>query len=43
MASIPQEAAASKLKSGRAERTRYTDQYKAEVVAAFEASSLTAC
>jgi transposase-like protein len=36
------EAAASKIKSGRARRRRYTDQDRAEVVAAFESSSLSA-
>jgi hypothetical protein len=36
------EAAPSKVKSGRARRSRYTDQYRAEVVAAFEAGSLSA-
>ena len=42
MTSTESEAVASKLKSGRAGRTRYTDQYRAEVVAAFEPSGLNA-
>ena len=42
MASTKAEAATSKLTSRRARRTRYTAQYKAEVVAAFEASILSA-
>ena len=42
MTSIPQEPVASIVKSGRAGRTHYTDQYKAEVVAGFEASNLSA-
>jgi transposase-like protein len=42
MASIQEEAVTSIVKPGRAGRTRYTDHYKAEVVAAFEASNLSA-
>lgn len=42
MTSTAAEAAASKVKSGRAGRARYTDQYRAEVVAAFEAGGLSA-
>jgi transposase-like protein len=42
MASIEEKAVTSKVKSVRAGRSRYTDQYKAEVVAAFEAGSLSA-
>ena len=41
MASTETGPAASKTKSGRARRPHYTDQYKAEVVAAFESSGLS--
>lgn len=41
MASTETGPAATKTKSGRARRPRYTDQYKAEVIAAFESSGLS--
>jgi len=41
MTSTKAEAVTTKVKSGRAGRSRYTDQYRAEVVAAFEASGLS--
>ena len=42
MASTEAEATASKVKSGRARRSRYTNQERVEIVAAFEASNLSA-
>ena len=42
MASTEAEATASKIKSGRARRSRYTNQERVEIVAAFEASALSA-
>lgn len=41
MASMQEEASTSIVKSDRAGRSRYTAQYKAEVVAAFETSGLS--
>ena len=41
MASMQKEASTSIVKSDRAGRSRYTAQYKSEVVAAFEASGLS--
>ncbi len=41
MATMQEEASTSIVKADRAGRTRYTDQYKAEVLEAFEASSLS--
>lgn len=42
MSSTEAGAAASHVKSGRARRSRYTEQYRAEVVAGFEAGGLSA-
>lgn len=41
MATMQEEATTSIVKADRAGRTRYTDQYKAEVVEAFAASGLS--
>jgi len=42
MSSITDQSAGTIIKSDRSGRTRYTDQYKHEVLAAFETSSLSA-
>jgi transposase-like protein len=42
MSSITDPSAGTIIKSDRSGRTRYTDQYKQEVLAAFETSSLSA-
>ena len=41
MTSMQEEAVTSIVKSDRVGRTRYTAEYKSEVVAAFEPSSLS--
>jgi transposase-like protein len=41
MATMQEKASTSIVKADRTGRTRYTDQYKAEVVAAFAASGLS--